>query len=81
MIVENSQAPLPREMMQGCSNGLSTYFVEGRVDEGKANQRITRWEEIVGFKRIDELLAGEKELLSLVGLCLAVEPAKRISCS
>jgi serine/threonine protein kinase len=53
---------------------------EGRVDEGKAGQRITRWEEIVGFKRIDELLAGEKELLSLVERCLAVEPAKRMSC-
>jgi hypothetical protein len=53
MIIENNRAELPREMLEGCRNELAAYFSEGKVDQGRANNRITRWEEIVGFKRID----------------------------
>jgi serine/threonine protein kinase len=58
MMLKNSQQDkLPAWMPKRCKNDLTKVFRGEEIDERVANKRIKNWEDIIGFKRVDEIFS------------------------
>lgn len=80
-MIDKISGKIPGWMAEGAEKSLAKLFYKGGgINYQYGDRKVQNFDEIMSLEPLEELLKGEVELVSLVSLCLEIDPKKRISC-